>query len=430
MALNLNKIAKKVVAVFSDENFNQMGIASNPVRTRNDNQLTAFGELLVGELHPQFHGSFEYTVQNTDLNINTTVDGGTVTQASGMAVLSTSTTTASSALFQSKQHAKYRPGLGGLSRFTALFTTPVAATEQYIGIMDEIGSSAAFKNGYGIGYDGTTFGFHRWQNDSLITIAQADWNVDTMGAGTLNPSGMTLDHTKVNVFEIRFQYLGVGAIQLLIEDDSTGQFVVVHTILYANKNTEPSVHNPNFFHTMWVDNKATISNLILKSASYCYFVEGKTSFIELHQPQHSSDIREKTTVTTEIAIFTIRNKASYAGKTNFIDVLMLKWAASIEASSANNLGDIRVVKNATLGGTPSYADINITNSVVEYDVAGTTVTGGSVLDGGLLAGKNASLNESMIQNKLILNPGDTLTIAGSSANSATIDGALLWRELF
>lgn len=388
---------------------------------------TAFGEVLVGELYPQFQGSFEYTVSNTDLNTNTVANGGTVTQASGMAVMTTSITTASTALFQSKQHAKYRPGLGGLSRFTALFTSPVAATEQLIGIADEVGSSVAFKNGYMVGYIGTTFGFHIFRNDTITTIAQAGWDDPMDGTGA---SGMTLDQTKLNVFEIKYQYLGAGAIQLLIEDDSTGQFVVVHTVLYANNNIEPSVYNPNFEHIMWVNNKATTNNLILKSSSYAYFVEGKTSFIELHQPENASGTREKTTVTTEVAIFTIRNKSTYASKTNFIDIFLLGAGGSIEASSANNLGKLRIIKNTTLGGSPSYSDISTTNSVIEIDTAGTTITGGKELGAGLLAGKNDRFRISLIDNKIILNPGETLTVAGSSANSATIDAQISWRELF
>lgn len=388
---------------------------------------TAFGEVLMGQLSPQFQGSFEYTVGNTDLNTNTIANGGTVTQASGMGIVTTSTTTASTALFQSKQHAKYRPGLGGNSRFTALFTSPIAATEQYIGLADGIGSSAAFKNGYMVGYDGVTFGFHRFQDDSKITITQANWDDPLDGTGT---SGMTLDQTKLNVWEIRYQYLGAGKIQLCVENDSTGDFVVVHTVLYANNFTEPSTHNPNFHHTMWVNNKATTDNLILKSASYAYFVEGKTSFVELHQPENASGRKEKTTVTTEVAIFTIRNKTTYASKVNFIDIALLSVGASIEASSANNLGDIRIVKNATLGGTPAYSDINASDSVVEIDVAGTTVTGGKELEGESLAGKNDKFRIPLLESKIILNPGETLTVAGSSANSATIDARAAWRELF
>ena len=392
-----------------------------------NNTRTAFGEFLVGQLHPQFQGSFEYTVNNTDLNTNTVVDGGTVTQASGMAVIGTSTTTASTALFESKQHAKYRPGLGGLNRFTALFTTPVAATEQYAGIMDETGSSAAFKNGYAVGYDGVTFGVHRFQNDSKVTVALADCDDPLDGTGT---SEMEIDQTKLNVYGIRYQYLGAGSIEYLVENDTTGKFFVFHTVLYANKNTEPSTHNPNFHFTIWANNKGTTSDLIVKSSSYAYYVEGKTSFVELHQPENASGVKEKTTVTTEVAIFTIRNKSTYASKTNFIDIILLSVGGSIEASNANNLANIRIVKNAALGGTPSYSDINTTDSVVEIDTSHTTVTGGKELEGEALAGKNDKFRIALIDNKIILNPGETLTVAGASAGSATMDAQGAWRELF
>lgn len=391
-----------------------------------EDQKTAFGELLTGELHPQFQGSFEYTVDNTDLNTNIIANGGTVTQASGMAVVGTSTTTASTALFESKQHARYKSGLGGVDRFTALFTSPVAATEQYIGLADEVGSGAAFKNGYMIGYDGTTFGFHRFQNDSKITVALSAWDDPLDGSGA---SGETIDQTKLNVFFIKYQYLGGGAQEIYFEKQN-GNVALVHTVPYAGLNTEPSIHNPNLHHMMWVDNKATTSNMILKSSSYGYFVEGKTSFIELHQPENASGTKQKTTVTTEVAIFTIRNKSTYVSKTNFIDIILLNTGASVEASSANNLATIRIVKNAALGGSPSYSDINTSDSVIEIDVAGTTVTGGKELEAGLLAGKNDGVRVSLIENKIILNPGDTLTIAGSSANSATINAQITWRELF
>jgi hypothetical protein len=388
---------------------------------------TAFGELLVGQLYPQFQGSFEYTVSNTDLNTNTVVNGGTVTQSSAMAVVGTSTTTASTALFQSKQHAKYRPGLGGAIRFTSLFTSPVAATEQIIGIVDDNGGVESFNNGYAIGYNGTTFGFFRFSNDVLTTVAQANWDDPLDGTG---PSGMTLNHTKLNVWEIRYQYLGAGAIQLCVENDATGKFEVVYTVLFANNNTAPSTHNPNYHFTIWADNKATTSDIVVKCSSYGYFIEGKTSFIELHQPINGSGTQSKTTVTTEVAILTIRNKATYASKTNFIDIKLLHYNGSIEASSANNLGTLRLVRNATLGGTPSYSDINTTNSVVEIDTAGTTVTGGTEIDAAQLAGKNDKDSHQLQEDKIILNPGETITIAGSSENSATIKASIAWRELF
>lgn len=389
--------------------------------------LTAFGDLRTSELAPQLQQSFEYTVGNTDLTINTIANGGTVTQADGMGVLTSSTTTASSAKLISKQHAKYRSGLGGLTRFTALFTTGVAATEQYIGIMDEEGSSAAFKNGYAIGFNGDVFSILRFQNDVLFDIAQSDWDDSLDGTGV---SGITFDPTKLNVFQINYQYLGAGAINFYIEKPETGMFVLFHTIKYSNNNILPSTFNPNYHFTLWVDNKATISNLVMKSSSYAYFMEGSTSFIELHQPQNSTGIKSKSSVTTAVAIFTIRNKTSFASKTNFIDIFLENMTAAIEASSANNLGSVRLVKNATLGGAPSYTDINTTNSVVEVDVSGTTVTGGTTIFPAPLAGKNDKTIQDLTNLKIILNPGEKMTLEGLSANDATIQGSFLWKELF
>lgn len=403
-------------------------ITAYPPTPEIDNQpLTAFGDLRVAELSPIFQGTFEYTVENTEILDNVVAAGGTVTQSSGMGVVSTSTTTASTALMQSHTLARYRAGLGGVARFTALFTSPVADTEQYAGLADTVGSSAAFKNGYMIGYDGSTFGFHRFQNDVKISVAQSEWDDPLDGTG---PSGMTLDQTKINVFFIQYQYLGAGAIKLFAEDDSTGGMILVHTIDFTNANTSPSVFNPNFHITFFVDNKATTSDIIIKSSSYAYFTEGKTQQIEIHQPQFTSELLTKAAVTTEVAIFTIRNKANYVSKENFIDIFIERIVASIEANAANNLGQIRLIKNATLGGTPSFVNINESNSVVDIDVAGTTVTGGKTVLTEPMAGKNDKVTENLTPYTIILQAGDTLTVAGTSANSATVNAALLWKELF
>jgi hypothetical protein len=337
-----------------------------------------------------------------------------------MAVVGTSTTTASTAKLISLRHARYHAGLGGLLRFTAMFTTGVAATEQYVGLADETGSSAAFKNGLMVGYDGDTFGFHRFVNDAKVSVAQSSW--DNVPA--------SFDPTKLNVYYIQFQYLGAGRINLFVENPVTGDMDLAHSIIYAGLNTTPSMYNPNFEFTMWAANKATSSDLVVKSASYAFFVEGKSFPTELHQPLQSSGVQQKTSVTTEVAIFTIGNKTSYASKTNFIDIVIELVTASIEASSANNLGQIRLVKNASLGGTPSYSDINANNSVVEIDTAGTTVTGGVEIFPSALAGKNDKIAANVKVHEIILAPGETLTVAGLSANSATIDAAVLWRELF
>ncbi len=417
-----NKILNSRGVAYSSEN---KFIASIAERTLNFS-LTAFGELLTGELTPQFQGSFEYTVDNTEITENTVTAGGTVTQSEAMAVIRTSTTTASDAELQTTTHAKYRAGQGSVVRFTALFSAGVTGTKQMGGLVDEKGSSTPYKNGYMLGFNGEDFNVHVHQNDVGTSVIQSDFNDPLDGTGR---SGMNFDPTKINVFEIRFQYLGAGKIEFCIEDDRTGLLIVFHKILYANKNILPSVFNPNFHFTMYVENGATTSDIIMKSSSYAYFIEGKTNLSQFHQPQFSSGNKEKTSVTTEVAILTIRNKSSYASKTNFIDIILESIGVSIEASSANNLGQVRLVKNATLGGTPSWADINTTDSVIEIDVAGTTVTGGKEMFYVPLAGKNDKELRSLTELQIILTANDSITIAGLSANSATIDSDILWKEL-
>ena len=392
-----------------------------------DIPTTAFGDVRTAELSPIFQNSFEYTVTNTEIGNIEVAGSGAVTQADAMLVCTTGATTGSTAEWESAHNAKYRAGLGGLFRGTAMFTTGVDGTEQALGLTDAEGSNASFENGYAVGYSGTTFGFLRWQNDVLITVAQADWDDPMDGTG---PSGMTLDPTKLNVYFIQFQYLGAGAIVLWVESDTTGRMVKAHTIQYANQNIVPSVYMPNFHPMLHVLNGTTTSNIVAKSASMAYFIEGKSKFLELQQPTFTSERRTKTSVTTEVAIFTIRNKTNYAAKLNHIDIVLAGLSSSIEAGANNNLGAVRVVKNATLGGTPSWTDIQATNSVCEIDTAGTTVTGGTTLLDSDLAGKNDRAAANLLGYEIIISPGSTITVAGLSAASATFKASLLWKELF
>lgn len=387
---------------------------------------TAFGEKLVAELHPQWQQSFEYTVSNVQLNTNTVSGTAAVVQQDAMAVVSTGTTAGSEGMLHSAHHAKYKAGIGGVLRFSGLFTSGVPNTFQYIGIVDEHGISAEFKNGLAIGFNGASATIARFQNDTLFEVAQASWDDPLDGTGL---SGMTIDFTKLNVFYIQYQYLGAGSIDFWTEHPDTGIPFRFHSIKYANRFTTPSTYNPNYHFTIYADNGATTSNMVVKSASYGYFIEGRTELIEVHQPQHATGKITKTTVTTEVAIFTIRNKLLYAGKDNYIDIILERFATSIEANAANNLGDCRIVKDTTLGGAPSYSDISVDNSVVEIDVSGTTVTGGETILWQPLAGKNDKNIENILNMKIIVHPGQTMTVACQSTASATINAAIIWKEL-
>ncbi len=155
-----------------------------------------------------------------------------------------------------------------------------------------------------------------------------------------------------------------------------------------------------------------------------------TEYIELHQPENSSSIQSRSSITTEQTIFTIRNKSTYASKTNFVDIIIQNLNATSEAASAANLSQVRLMKNVTMSGTESFSDINTTNSVVEIDTTDTATTGGVEIISLGLAGKDDAEHENLTPYRIIINPGETVSVRGSSDNSATIKASILWRELF
>jgi len=76
---------------------------------------------------------------------------------------------------------------------------------------------------------------------------QEDWNFDTMTGvgGTTNPSGVTLDPTKLNVYQINFRWLGAGEMRFAIENPTTGDMMPVHHIHYTNRNNTVHLDNPS-----------------------------------------------------------------------------------------------------------------------------------------------------------------------------------------
>lgn len=374
---------------------------------------SAFGELLNAELTPLVQIDFPYNI-NADI-VKTTITGsGTVTQADSKAVLQTTATTSSIAKLESKRFLNYNPGQGGLIRFTGVFTTGVANSSQILGIGDS-------NDGFFFGYNGTAFGILRRQNGVDNWTIQASWSEDQ---GDGNETLPIMDWTKGNVFQIRYQWLGFGMITFWVEDPATGSFCKVHEIEYANANTNPSIYNPSLPLMAFVENTTNNTNIKLQTSSMGAFVEGKESLLG---PKNSISNTKAAITTTLTNVVTIRNRTAFASKTNRVVIELDFVSYSVDGTKP---AIIKIVKNTTLGGSPIYADISTNTSVIEYDVAGTTLTGGQELFT-FTIGKSDGDKLPLIGLSVDLLPGDTMTIA-IAATSGTTDGtgSLSWIEKF
>ena len=358
--------------------------------------LTAFKDLRSTELLPKAGWTFNYNI-NSDLIRTTLTGSGTATASNSMAVLQTGAAAASSAKIETIRALRYTPGLGGLVRCTAIFTTGVANSTQIIGVGDSV-------DGFFFGYNGAAFGVLRRQNGTDNWIPQTSWNVDKFNGTGL--SGVTLDPTKGNVYSIEYQWLGFGAISFFIENPATGFPTLVHIIQYANANTIPSIFNPTLPVMAQVINTTNASNLTLSTSSAMGMVEGNGDTNSLVTVNSFSN--SKAVTATETSIFTLRNNATFQGKTNRVRVQFSFLSVNCDWS---NTSIVRLVVNATLGGTPAFVNISPTTSVMAADIAGTTVTGGSrkltiVVD------SPGDAQVSIIDQDLELSPGDTLTVSG------------------
>ena len=136
-----------------------------------------FGGLEVQQLKPVAQGDFVYEISASQVFTTASFVGSSITQANGMAVLSSGTDVSGSAIVDLRRGIKYRPGQGSIMRATALFGTPQANSRQLLGLAND-------ECGYSFGYNGTDFGIFHTEGGTLeirkLEITAGATNGDTI----------------------------------------------------------------------------------------------------------------------------------------------------------------------------------------------------------------------------------------------------------
>ena len=84
-------------------------------------------------------------------------------------------------------------------------------------------------------------------NQTENWVYQEDWNEDNLTGvgGTTNPSLVTLNPQKLNVFQINFRWLGAGEMRYAIENPYNGDMIFIHHDHYSNENDDVHLDNPS-----------------------------------------------------------------------------------------------------------------------------------------------------------------------------------------
>ena len=386
-------------------------------------ERSAFGEPISVPIIPVIQFDAVYDIDPRELETFTAL-GGNVSQHDSHFVVDAKTSYGGYAVLRSKRILRYRPGQGGLARFTAKFENPSPNATLRAGLFTQ-------EHALQVGYDGNQFGILRSSGgrahiakleltaaaagtetanltlngtsysitlsvantitnattiaNTLINLGTVPWSIEQEGAnvyflsnslgnlsgqfsytssgsstGTVverqsgnattnywtyqanwnqdkldgsGASGMTLDHSKLNVFQINYRWLGSGKILFSIEDDVTGDIIPFHSIHYTNRHSEPHLMNPSFRLGYVAANLSGLgSNSAVGGASAMAGIEGLSPTITYTTGKGSGT---KTNLGSDSLhhLMSVRNIAIHAGKINLRNIELRKLSLSYAGNS-------------------------------------------------------------------------------------------------
>lgn len=374
--------------------------------------VDAFGRARVSEPFTLFDSTLRYT-KRTDQWHEITVGGGSTNYLVDESSIELKTTTASgdTALRRSKRNMPYQPGKSLQIMQSFCGASPAAGLVQEVGYFDD-------DNGVILRASGTTiqFAIRNKASGSVAedVINQSAWNIDTFS---------TLSFNKTNIFVTDLEWLGVGRVRCGFVLD--GEIKWCHEFNHANDKTAVYMTTATLPLSYRIKNEAVLaSGATLKQICCTAISEGG---YEPSGPVYvgGRGVDSVASITSETMVAAIRMAS---GRTN--NVIL---PAQIDtATDGNAIAQWRLYLNPTVSGTWTAASNERGNVQI---MSSGTISGGTVIETGLLSGKSNSVLSPESALALSLgkdNAGNSdvlaLTIQCDSPMKAT--GQIGWRELY
>jgi hypothetical protein len=352
-------------------------IISSEISFANTPNIDSFGRLRVSEPFTLFDSSHRF--DDNELWSTATATSGTATFNSdqGLVDLAVTAASGSEVLRETTKVFSYQPGKSLLVLSTFVMSSAKTNLRQRVGYY---GSN----NGYYLELNNSTVSFVERSSVSGAVVntpvAQASWNVDKMdGTG---PSGVTLDLTKAQILFMDLEWLGVGTVRIGFVVN--GNFYVCHKFHHANIITSTYITTASLPLRYEITNTGVTSGAsTLKQICSTVLSEGG---YQLNGLQQAIGIPVTTPRNLAVAgtfypIVSIRLKTS----PDRLDAIIICTAISVIATSAGNYNWQVVASGTTTGGTWVGAP---GGSSVNYNITGTSFTGGRILASGFFSVSN------------------------------------------
>jgi hypothetical protein len=326
--------------------------------------VDAFGRLRVSQPYTLFDSQNRYAADN-QFDVSTT-GTGTTSFLSNEAAVKMEVTGAGvgSVLRQSYRSFPYQPGKGLLVLATFVMDSSMSLNlTQRVGYYNDQ-NGVFFQRVDGV-YSFVLRSYVTGSVSNVRTVNQDDWNGDKLdGTGA---SGYTLDPSKAQILWMDFEWLGVGSVRCGFIID--GQYIVCHTFNNANEIT--NVYMTTAILPVRYEIVTTGSAVAASMKAICCSVISEGGF-----EQTSIDhVARRTTIlgtigTTFLPVVSIRLASGRTG------AVVLPNRVQVLPTTSQNY-EVALIKNPTLTAA-SWTAVP-TDSNVEFDVAATATTGGSIV---------------------------------------------------
>jgi hypothetical protein len=261
---------------------------------------------------------------------------------------------------------------------------------------------------------------------SANTILQQNFNVDRLdGTG---PSGMILDPSKLNVYQINFRWLGAGEIRFALENSINGDVVFFHHYHYSNRYTVPHLNNPSF--KVGYISAATggpSSNVSVRGASMMAAIEGVVNVAGSTGAVGADATGTTFSSGTLHHILSVRSRLIFKDKVNLRATKLKRL--SIAADSTKPVILYLFFDPVSFTGNHDWESSSDNSSVVYSSVAGDFVLANELPIASFVVPGGGSVDINLEDLNISLPPNSVASVAAiSSTQIQNLAAALVWLE--
>lgn len=389
---------------------------------------TSKGRLKTSHSETFFFNTFQYG-KETDIWDESTANGGSGIHDpnTNQIDMSVSQVSGSECIRQTYNVQRYVPSRNSNLAFAIKLENPTSGIRRRFGLFEQ-NDGIFFEDGG----DGDYYCVIRSSvsgSVNEIKVARNDWNGDKLDGN--GPSKIIANPQAQQLITIDYEWYGAGEIgfNYIIN----GQPRRIHTFSTANVFTDPWCRTP--FLPIRVEIKNTSGG---QPSGRYHLYQGSNS---LTSEGNSLNLGVSESVSTSIAGTIVPRDIFYPLislrlKSNSLKGVVFPRHFQV-ATTQNNVNVFyRIIRNATISGSV-WQDLPDGNSFVQYDLSGTSYTGGQVVDNGfVLYGSSAAQIElDHGSNYQIGRSGMgaysdiyTLAVAHSATADRNVIGSLTWIE--